>query len=84
MFSRFQKPATQMVRQLSTSKASNNKVAVMGASGGKHNFFLRLHKRHHNWPCESEHVKLNFFQTIFNSLLYGPNLPSENIDTDGK
>merc|ERR1711934_949629 len=34
MFSRFQKPATQMVRQLSTSKASNNKVAVMGASGG--------------------------------------------------
>lgn len=34
MFSRFQKPATQMVRQFSTSKASNNKVAVMGASGG--------------------------------------------------
>merc|ERR1711935_626297 len=33
-FSRFQKPATQMVRQFSTSKASNNKVAVMGASGG--------------------------------------------------
>merc|ERR1712021_201202 len=30
----FQKPATQMVRQFSTSKASNNKVAVMGASGG--------------------------------------------------
>ena len=39
MFSRFQRPATQMVRQFSTSKASNNKVAVMGASGGKHNFF---------------------------------------------
>merc|ERR1712037_979416 len=34
MFSRFQKPATQMVRQLSTSKANNTAVAVMGASGG--------------------------------------------------
>jgi len=34
MFSRFQKPMTTMVRQLSTSNVSNNKVAVMGASGG--------------------------------------------------
>merc|ERR1719316_355639 len=34
MFSRFQRPMTQMVRQLSTSNVSNNKVAVMGASGG--------------------------------------------------
>jgi len=34
MFSRFQRPMTTMVRQLSTSNVSNNKVAVMGASGG--------------------------------------------------
>jgi malate dehydrogenase len=34
MFSRFQRPMTKMVRQLSTSNVSNNKVAVMGASGG--------------------------------------------------
>merc|ERR1712045_470274 len=34
MFSRFQAPVSTMVRQLSTSNVSNNKVAVMGASGG--------------------------------------------------
>jgi len=34
MFSRLQRPTTKMVRQLSTSNVSNNKVAVMGASGG--------------------------------------------------
>merc|ERR1711934_727620 len=34
MFSRFQKPATQMVRQLSTTNVANRTVAVMGASGG--------------------------------------------------
>merc|ERR1712066_50095 len=34
MFSRFQRPMTKMVRQLSTSNISNNKVAVMGARGG--------------------------------------------------
>merc|ERR1711862_187166 len=34
MFSRFQRPMTTMVRQLSTSNVNNTAVAVMGASGG--------------------------------------------------
>merc|ERR1712045_369189 len=34
MFSRFQAPVSNLARQFSTSNVSNNKVAVMGASGG--------------------------------------------------
>merc|ERR1739847_186415 len=34
MMSRFQRPMANMVRQLSTSTVTSNKVAVMGASGG--------------------------------------------------
>ena len=33
--SRFQRPLATMARSFSTSSAKNNKVAVMGASGGK-------------------------------------------------
>ena len=35
MMSRFQRPLATMARSFSTSGAKNNKVAVMGASGGK-------------------------------------------------
>ena len=35
MFSRMQKPLANMARQFSTTTTMNNKVAVMGASGGK-------------------------------------------------
>ena len=35
MMSRFQRPLANMARNFSTSSAKNNKVAVMGASGGK-------------------------------------------------
>merc|ERR1712106_351127 len=34
MFSRFQRPAVAVARQLSTSTSNNNAVAVMGAAGG--------------------------------------------------
>jgi hypothetical protein len=49
MFSRFQQPLAIAARQFSTTPVANRSVAVMGASGGKVDFFVMRINRSLNY-----------------------------------